>query len=89
MYMEENGQVKERYPDQWCTYNPSRIESVPFYHAYPGSRSMIIGTAGCNFRCRYCSNGFIACQGSGRHPGDDVYHPCRPAGSHGKEDGVP
>ncbi|MDT8379262.1 MAG: radical SAM protein [Desulfotignum sp.] len=66
MYLEENGEVKERYPDRWCTYNPSRIESVPFYHAYPGSRSMIIGTAGCNFRCRYCSNGFIAC----RNPAD-------------------
>ena len=62
MYAEENQQITERYPDRWCTYSPSRIESVPFYHAYPGSRSMIIGTAGCNFRCRYCSNGFIACK---------------------------
>ncbi|MCD4718634.1 MAG: radical SAM protein [Desulfobacula sp.] len=62
MYREKDGQIIEKYPDKWCTYSPSRIESVPFYHAYPGSRSMIIGTAGCNFRCKYCSNGFIACQ---------------------------
>lgn len=62
MYMEENGKIREKYPDRWCTYSASRIESVPFYHAYPGSRSMIIGSAGCNFRCKYCSNGFIACQ---------------------------
>jgi len=62
MYEEILGQVVEKYPDKWCTYSASRVESVPFYHAYPGSRSMIIGTAGCNFRCKYCSNGFIACQ---------------------------
>jgi len=62
MYKDEGGKVAELYPDKWCTYSPSRIESVPFYHAYPGSRSMIIGTAGCNFRCKYCSNSFIACQ---------------------------
>jgi len=62
MYREQNGKIEEIYPDKWCTYMASRVESVPFYHAYPGSRSMIIGTAGCNFRCRYCSNGFIACQ---------------------------
>ncbi len=62
MYQETNGTVAEVYPDLWCTYTASRVESVPFYHAYPGSRSMIIGTAGCNFRCRYCANGFIACQ---------------------------
>ncbi len=62
MYEDQDGYVVEKYPDRWCTYMASRIESVPFYHAYPGSRSMIIGSAGCNFRCRYCSNGFIACQ---------------------------
>lgn len=62
MYRDEKGTATEIYPDRWCTYVASRIESVPFYHAYPGSRSMIIGTAGCNFRCRYCSNGFIACR---------------------------
>jgi len=61
MYMEKNGKIEEKYPDKWCTYFPSRIESVPFYHAYPGSRSMIFGSMGCNFRCRYCSNAFIAC----------------------------
>ncbi len=62
MYQEKNGTVVEIFPNRWSTYSASRVESVPFYHAYPGSRSMIIGSAGCNFRCRYCSNGFIACQ---------------------------
>jgi pyruvate-formate lyase-activating enzyme len=62
MYEQRQGYIVEKYPDKWCTYMASHIESVPFYHAYPGSRSMIIGSAGCNFRCRYCSNSFIACK---------------------------
>ena len=37
-----------------------RMESLPFYHVYPGSRVMTLGTFGCNFSCRYCSNGYIA-----------------------------
>jgi len=60
MYYAEGGEIRERYPHSWCSYTVSRIESVPFYHAYPGSRALTVGTFGCNFRCSYCSNGFIA-----------------------------
>jgi len=61
MYAEDkNGKIIERFPDKWCTCGISKIESIPFYHAYPGSRSLTIGTSGCNFNCRYCSNAFIA-----------------------------
>ncbi|MBP2654139.1 MAG: molybdenum cofactor biosynthesis protein [Firmicutes bacterium] len=60
MYHVADGVIKERFPNKWCTYAVSRVESVPFYHAYPGSRSMTIGTAGCNMECRYCANAFIA-----------------------------
>lgn len=59
-YKEEDGRVVERFPNAWSSCGTSRIESVPLYHAYPGSRSLVIGTAGCNFDCRYCSNAFIA-----------------------------
>jgi AmmeMemoRadiSam system radical SAM enzyme len=38
----------------------SHIESVPLYHFMPGSRCLIIGSAGCNLDCHYCSNAFIA-----------------------------
>jgi pyruvate formate lyase activating enzyme len=62
MYAESRGEIKERFPDSYCTYSISRIESLPFYHVYPGSRSMTLGTSSCNFKCRYCSNGFIARQ---------------------------
>lgn len=60
MYMEREGRIQERFPFKWCTCSLSRIESIPFYHAYPGSRCTVVGTASCNFRCKYCSNGFIA-----------------------------
>jgi pyruvate-formate lyase-activating enzyme len=60
MYIEQEGVIKERFPNRWCSYGVSRIESIPFYHAYPGSRSMVIGTSSCNLSCRYCSNAYIA-----------------------------
>ncbi|NLW92546.1 MAG: radical SAM protein [Syntrophomonadaceae bacterium] len=60
MYYEEKGVIKERFPNRWCTCGISKIESIPFYHAYPGSKSMVIGTSSCNFDCRYCSNSYIA-----------------------------
>ncbi len=62
MYAGENGVVRERFPYRWSSSIPSKVESVPFYHAWPGSRCLVIGTAGCNFRCRYCSNSFVAKQ---------------------------
>ncbi|MBP2638335.1 MAG: molybdenum cofactor biosynthesis protein [Firmicutes bacterium] len=60
MYYEEGGAIAERFPHKWCTYGISRVESLPFYHVYPGSRSMTIGTTGCNMACKYCVNAFVA-----------------------------
>jgi pyruvate formate lyase activating enzyme len=60
MYTVSGGIIKERFPYRWSSCGTSVIESIPFYHAYPGSRCLTIGTAGCNFRCRYCSNAYIA-----------------------------
>jgi pyruvate formate lyase activating enzyme len=64
MYYAENGAIRERFPNRW-SYSVSRVESLPFYHAYPGSRTLTIGTSSCNFKCRYCSNSFIACEDPG------------------------
>jgi pyruvate-formate lyase-activating enzyme len=61
MYYEDRGKVRERFPNRW-SYSVSRVESLPFYHAYPGSRSLTLGTSSCNFKCRYCSNSYIACK---------------------------
>jgi len=60
MYTSLQGVITERFPGRWSACGTSVIESMPFYHIYPGSRCLTIGTAGCNFRCRYCSNAYIA-----------------------------
>ncbi len=60
MYTSCGGEIKERFPHMWSACGTSVIESMPFYHVYPGSRCLTIGTSGCNFRCSYCSNAYIA-----------------------------
>lgn len=60
MYTVRGEDIVERFPQRWCFYSAARIESFPFYHVYPGSRALSVGTFGCNFRCSYCSNGYIA-----------------------------
>jgi pyruvate formate lyase activating enzyme len=32
------------------------IEKKPFYHFYPGSRALTVGSWGCNFGCPWCHN---------------------------------
>jgi pyruvate formate lyase activating enzyme len=61
MYFADHEEAKPRFPNNW-SYAVSRVEAHPFYHVYPGSRSLAIGTRGCNFKCRYCSNAHIALQ---------------------------
>lgn len=60
MYIASAGAIAERFPYRWSSCASSVIESIPFYHAYPGSRCLAVGTTGCNFRCRYCSNAYFA-----------------------------
>lgn len=60
MYHLSDGHVEERFPYRWSAYFASHIESLPFFHAYPGSRTLLVGTAGCNASCRYCSNAYVA-----------------------------
>lgn len=36
------------------------IEKEPMYHMYPGSDTLCVGTASCNFRCLNCINWHIA-----------------------------
>lgn len=60
MYHFVDDQVVERYPHRYSSLGISHIEAIPFYHFQPGSRTMILGTAGCNFDCKYCSNAYVA-----------------------------
>jgi pyruvate formate lyase activating enzyme len=32
------------------------VEKEPAYHLYPGTEILCFGTAGCNFRCKFCQN---------------------------------
>jgi pyruvate formate lyase activating enzyme len=51
-----------------CSTNYSRliaqnvdpIEKKPLFHFFPGSRSMSIASAGCNFQCDFCQNHTIS-----------------------------
>jgi pyruvate formate lyase activating enzyme len=60
MYIQRGDRIEERHPHHYTTYAAVHIESVPFFHAYPGSRSLQIGSRGCNFDCHYCSNAYVA-----------------------------
>jgi pyruvate formate lyase activating enzyme len=60
MYTVSGGSVAERFPHCWTSCGAYCLEAMPFYHAYPGGRCLAIGTTGCNFRCRYCSNAYFA-----------------------------
>ena len=46
------------------------IEKKPFYHFHPGSKSLSVATAGCNFRCGFCQNWQIS--QAPRRPGGGV-----------------
>ena len=46
------------------------IEKKPFYHFLPGSTSLSIATAGCNFKCSFCQNWQISQASKG--PGRDL-----------------
>lgn len=46
-----------------CTVHLDPIEKKPFFHVLPGSRSLSLATAGCNFSCQFCQNWEISQQG--------------------------
>ena len=54
--------------------NIDPIEKKPFFHFLPGSHSLSIATAGCNFRCSYCQNFDISqvVRDDGRIVGDNI-----------------
>jgi len=39
-----------------CAINNDPIEKKPFFHVYPGSKSLSIATVGCNMACKFCQN---------------------------------
>ncbi|MDD8013894.1 MAG: radical SAM protein, partial [Acidobacteriota bacterium] len=41
---------------QPCSVHIDPIEKKPLFHYLPGSQAFSLGTAGCNFSCRFCQN---------------------------------
>jgi pyruvate formate lyase activating enzyme len=39
-----------------CAIHLDPIEKKPLFHVLPGSKSLSIATAGCNFACKFCQN---------------------------------
>jgi pyruvate formate lyase activating enzyme len=39
-----------------CVIHADPIEKEPFLHVLPGSTSLTLSTAGCNFQCKFCEN---------------------------------
>ncbi|NIS60358.1 MAG: AmmeMemoRadiSam system radical SAM enzyme [Proteobacteria bacterium] len=37
-----------------CAFHLDPIEKNPLFHVLPGSRSLSVATAGCNFACKFC-----------------------------------
>lgn len=77
MYTLSGGTIVERFPFSWSSCGTLLAESIPFYHAYPGTRCLSIGTYSCNFRCKYCSNAFIAKEDPKIHRGSMHHIPAR------------
>ena len=54
-----------------CQLDP--VEKKPLYHYLPGSKTFSVGSAGCNFRCRFCQNCQISqMSGDGIVPGKRI-----------------
>ena len=37
-----------------CAFHPDPVEKNPFFHVLPGTWSLSLATAGCNFTCKFC-----------------------------------
>ncbi len=60
MYKMEEGKVVERFPFRFSSIGDSYVDGIPFYHVLPGSRTLVVGSSGCNIDCAYCSNSYVA-----------------------------
>lgn len=67
-----NGTLYSLVRDRLVAANVDPVEKKPLYHFLPGTLSMSIATAGCNFRCSFCQNHSISQIGPGGIPGEDT-----------------
>lgn len=52
----EDGALKNLVYNHPSALHLDPIEKKPLYHFLPGSKSLSLGTVGCNFRCPFCQN---------------------------------
>jgi len=50
------GQLKTLVHSRPVALNLDPIEKKPFFHVLPGTSALSLGTAGCNYNCRWCQN---------------------------------
>lgn len=51
-----NGKLYSLVYNKIAAYGIDLIEKKPFYHLLPGTKTLSIGTIGCNFGCLFCQN---------------------------------
>lgn len=54
LYYEADGEILERFPEQYLMVCPISIETMPTLHFQPGAKFLQISTVGCNFDCPGC-----------------------------------
>lgn len=55
-----NGNMVTLVGDVVTAINLDPMEKKPLYHFLPGTKTFSIGSAGCNFTCKFCQNSNIA-----------------------------
>ncbi|NMB78004.1 MAG: radical SAM protein [Methanomicrobiales archaeon] len=59
MYTQEDGTIRERYPDSYLTIMPVSIETVPILHHSPRAKVLQVSSTGCTFSCPGCVSGVL------------------------------
>lgn len=54
------GRMISLVEDVVTAVNMDPVEKKPLYHFMPGTRTFSLGSAGCNFKCRFCQNDGIS-----------------------------
>lgn len=55
-----NGEMVSLVGDVVTGLQMDPVEKKPLYHFLPGTRTFSVGSAGCNFSCRFCQNAHIS-----------------------------
>jgi len=54
LYLNQGGEIIERFTNQYLVISPITIETMPILHFQPGGKFLQISTVGCNLDCPGC-----------------------------------